>query len=494
MTDPKPRADLRQRLMSVPRAVWILGWMLVAFTVPFLVRAWYLSHVPDIGDPFDVAEFCKSNDISPENDALPAYRRASTLYFGEYADHYSRSVPRVGTWQVSAPIKEAIDPVLTQGWGVAEDYVKEWVATHEPSLSEWRQATELDRIRFNPSQSLLWLYVDNGLRYLQEVDSVARLRGRQCEAENDFAGAFDWYRARLRYRENLWSGAAYYYERESMDLVRWAALPDVTLAQLRNARSQLHRDQASIKPASNAIKIEYIRAMNLLSDRDGLTTWIRYSTGNQTPMTTKDKFEASLWRTAYWVCGEPERTRRIYQHLVANQLRTIDLPAPQRRPTYFTSSTLMYLDDPAVPLPSGHLNVGRIAAAIQSSAISGLLEIGLFQNSGLDMYLQESHAFRVLLELQLALQSHHRNHGEFPAKLEDLVPDDIDAVPVDPCDPAALNIRYRRDNSGQATVWSVGNNGTDENGVRHFYTGDAALVVLAPTVPGTGASQKTSKD
>ena len=217
-------------------------------------------------------------------------------------------------------------------------------------------------------------------------------------------------------------------------------------------------------------------------------------------MTTQDRIKASIWRTAYWVCGEPERTRRLCQHVRANQLRAIDLPAPERRPTYFMTGTLMYLDDPAVPLPLGHLNVKQLAAAIQSSAIHDRLEYAgngggpiLFRDRGWDMSLLEYRGFRVLMELQLALQSYYRNHDEFPAKLEDLVPDDIDAVPVDPCDPASLSIRYRRDSSGQATVWSVGNNGTDENGVRHFVTGDVVIEVLAPAPPGAGASRSSPK-
>ncbi len=115
----------------------------------------------------------------------------------------------------------------------------------------------------------------------------------------------------------------------------------------------------------------------------------------------------------------------------------------------------------------------------------------LLKDRSLDMYQQDARGLRVLMELQLALQSYYRNHGEFPAKLEDLVPDDIDAVPVDPCDPTSLSIRYRRDSSGQATVWSVGHNGTDENGVRHFVTGDVVIEVLAPVASGAGASRSS---
>ncbi len=124
MTETEPRVTAWPRWMSIPRAIWILA-LLLAFPLPFLVRAWFLSHVPDIGDPFDVAEFCKSHDPLPENDAIRCYSRASWLYFTEYHDKFSRGVQSVRTLDVSRPNAEAYGSVLDQGWGVADDYVKE---------------------------------------------------------------------------------------------------------------------------------------------------------------------------------------------------------------------------------------------------------------------------------------------------------------------------------------------------------------------------------
>ena len=494
-TDTEPRPTWLERFRAIPRGVWGCGLLLLALVTPFFVRAWFLSQVPDIGDPFDLAAFCKSMEVPPGSDAPTVYRNAGSLYTREYQERFHGPDRTTGYWGLDNP---TIDPVLTQGWSVAGDNVKEWVAAHEASLCEWKLATEMDRVGFDPSETLLRVYKHDGLGMVGYLESVASLRGRRCEAEQDFAGAFQWYRARLRSRLRF-LGGQYLSEREQElnDIVRWAALLEVTSAQLRAAASQLRRDHASFRPASDAIKAEYIRAMNTLCDRDGLATVIRYRSGNQTPM---DKRTALFWRSVYWVCGEPERTRRIYQHLVANQLRAIDLPASQRRAAYVLSTTMMYLDDAVVPPPSGHLPVGRLAAAIQCSAISDKLEYStkggafLLRNRAEDWFLQESRAFPVLLELLLVLQAHHRDYGTFPATLEDLVPDYIAAVPVDPCDPAILTIRYRDDGFGQATVWSVGTNGTDENGFRHFVTGDAVLVVRAPAVVGNGPVPETSKD
>ena len=494
--DTAPRPTWLERLRAIPRGVWGFMVLLLLLLTSLLVRTWFLSQVPDIGDPFDVAAFCKSMEVPPEDDALTLYRKAGSLYAQELWERFHGPDRTTGYWGLD---KQTIDPVLTQGWGLAGDYVKERVAAHEASLREWKQATEMDRVGFDSSETLLLRgYKHGGLEMVGYLESLASLRGRRCEAEQNFAGAFQWYRAWMRSRLRFLEGQ-YLSEREQElnDIVRWAALPEVTSAQLRAAASQLRRVRASFRPASDALKAEYVRAMNSFRDRDGLATTIRYRSGQQSPM---DERTAAFWRSAYWVVGEPERTRRIYQHLVANQLRAIDLPGSTRRARYFMSSTLMYLDDAAVPLPSGHLPVGRLAAVIHNSAISDKLVYSakggafLLRNGLDDLFLQESRAFRVLLDLLLALQAHQRDHGAFPAKLEDLVPNYIDAVPVDPCDPAALNVRYRLDLSDQATVWSVGTNGTDENGFRHFVTGDAVLVVRAPENAGDGPSPESAKD
>ena len=466
--DTEPRPTWLERFRAIPRGVWGCGLVALALVTPFFVRAWFLSQVPDIGDPFDVAAFCKSMEVPPEHDARTAYRNAARKYHGEQMSPYER------------PSDGELTTVGLEGWHKADDTVKDWVATHEASLLEWKQVTERDQVWFNSSEDLLWPYEDGDFTSpLFYLGSVAALRGLKCEAEKDFAGAFEWYRASLRARDQLWSAA--WMADDLSNILNWAALPEVSVAQLRTALAQVRRDRAARQPASHAIKVEYLRAMNSLRKRDGLATAIRYRSGTQSPMDTK---AAVFWRFVYWVCGEPERTRRLYQHLVANQLRAIDLPAPARRAMHAPTSTLIYNDDAAVSLPSKHLSAARLAESIRMSGISHSLEGSttggqLLRDPNFDRILRESRAFPVLFELALVLQIHRRELGTFPTQLEDLVPDYIDAVPVDPCDLKALNVRYRLDNAEQATLWSVGSNDVDDNGFRFW---DAVVVVHAPVV------------
>lgn len=67
----------------------------------------------------------------------------------------------------------------------------------------------------------------------------------------------------------------------------------------------------------------------------------------------------------------------------------------------------------------------------------------------------------------IALKRHHLRHGEYPEALDALVPEFVDAVPVDYMDGQPL--RYHRNADGSFTLYSVGENLTDDGG-------DAALL------------------
>ena len=58
-----------------------------------------------------------------------------------------------------------------------------------------------------------------------------------------------------------------------------------------------------------------------------------------------------------------------------------------------------------------------------------------------------------------------------PVTLDQLVPDYLEAVPLDAFDATGLPIRYRREKPDRAVVWSIGPNRTDDDGE----VGDSAL-------------------
>jgi hypothetical protein len=82
------------------------------------------------------------------------------------------------------------------------------------------------------------------------------------------------------------------------------------------------------------------------------------------------------------------------------------------------------------------------------------------------------------LLLGLALQLHYREHGTFPASLEELVKKgDLKSIPIDPFGKGEP-FRYRREPGprGAAVVWSVWIDGVDQGGIDL----NGGLRVLAP--------------
>lgn len=60
----------------------------------------------------------------------------------------------------------------------------------------------------------------------------------------------------------------------------------------------------------------------------------------------------------------------------------------------------------------------------------------------------------------IALERFFAKHGSYPAKLDELTPDFLQSVPLDPCDGKPL--RYQTTDSGRFRLWSVGFDGKDD--------------------------------
>ena len=70
-------------------------------------------------------------------------------------------------------------------------------------------------------------------------------------------------------------------------------------------------------------------------------------------------------------------------------------------------------------------------------------------------------AYQRLLVTEMALRVFREDQGHFPRQLEELIPEYLDAVPVDPFSKQALAYQARDDEFRLYTVWS---NGADDGG------------------------------
>ncbi len=86
--------------------------------------------------------------------------------------------------------------------------------------------------------------------------------------------------------------------------------------------------------------------------------------------------------------------------------------------------------------------------------------------------------------LVIALHRHKLAHGGWPESLDAFVPAYLDELPMDPHDPERGSIRYRVNEDGSFTLWSVGPDGTDNGGAvdpeSPYSPGDAFDLVLWP--------------
>jgi hypothetical protein len=90
------------------------------------------------------------------------------------------------------------------------------------------------------------------------------------------------------------------------------------------------------------------------------------------------------------------------------------------------------------------------------------LMLGLPSQDRIFISFANAEAYRRIMLAALAVERFRINRGFAPERLEELVPDDLDAIPQDPFDGQPL--RYRRDES-HYTVYSVGWNRRDNGGL-----------------------------
>jgi hypothetical protein len=242
-----------------------------------------------------------------------------------------------------------------------------------------------------------------------------------------------------------------------VDGIRWLSRPGVGIKELRQAIEDMRSIEGLKTPNSDAIKIRYltIRA----SAMRPWPQWLRYT-------------------------GYPAQLLRCARLVVANLLSQADRPRYLRTPVHPGPLGLFELDLTSPPDPrlltaeeverSTVSTAGAVSKAlrrmhrIEGTAIA--LNNPATELTGLHVPYETQDIFetkRAGLLLALALQLHYREHGFFPASLEDLVKNRyLKSIPVDPFGKGEP-FRYRREpgTHGAAVVWSVWLDGIDQGGI-----------------------------
>jgi hypothetical protein len=413
---------LRKRLRQ-------LGQVLLVVTIGLAVAAgalaiWWLNSLnglPDIGDPFDVAEF-RAFRIPDEQNAFTLVRRADE--------------------------KLALMPLSV---GLDDPRVRDWFEANRPLVDLFIQAAECADGISGPED------VDNG-RYYPIQNNWGGLLfaltyhegGRRADSGN-MAGAWDCYRAilrmyvHLRRRERLavrWRADVQLGELQQR-LAKWAADPRTTIPQIRRALEEVIACRPRPEWDAFTLKREYLDLMQFLEGPvnpppEQIEEEWTYRLGDvELPADLKLRLHSNKRQLA----REPERSRRVIRLLFANWLAHVENTDPQRRRPAVrarfyiaqrTANVALYPVSPDAPAGARALspqevanwlvttNDARVAFAVATGA--GALWPAVRQ--------REQRGYRELLVL-LASELYHRERGTLPPSEDALVGTYLESLPDD---------------------------------------------------------------
>ena len=438
-------------MTEIPVTVWGAMLALTLFAAPVIFRLWSLSQVPDIGDPFDVAEFSQ-RDVPADQNAILVYEAALAKY-----DEVNAAVE-------SDPDKHGKYPgiVFDKRKNTPEERVliAAWRIAHRDALLEWKRGTTFPLAQHGPLSSFSSSVWSDKFSQVQRVSLLARLEAEKFEQQGDMATAWEWHRAGFRFSRHLGHkgtllirlfGKSLHLAAVN-DLVHWAEHPAVKVDQLREALDEVRSSFSKTAPWADVLKLEYV----WLNERLSKMT-LRELAAERSGLFPSVPVLSRQFRL--WVVGEPHLLLRLQRQVLENSLEEMDKPLMQQRPTASYSPLLFQVD-------SNHpdqMKPADIMFAVQRSFGNGTYwATGAVSNAFAN---HEEEGRQAALEVVLALQLYRREHGKFPAELSRLVPQYLEVIPVDPCDPKGEPVRYRRDEPFKAVVWSVGPDHSDQGGV-----------------------------
>jgi hypothetical protein len=464
-----PQAASRRRRVTVAvllTALLLAGWWMYRSYSP-----------PNIGEPFDVAEFT-SYSVSDEQNASTYYWQAINL-------SVEPKLRSSGSSLKPETFAESFDATLERGWGHAIPAIRKWVEGNGGMLAELKQGARCEQCLqvlpndFRKAGELVGKW--NRLRNCLQVQD---LEGLKLTSEHHPAEAWACFRDSIRASRHLAMRAnslqaivgAGVLGDALKGAILWSADPAVGPADLKRAIRDLLTIEDMHAPASDQIKIEYLA--------------LREAASNGTVFGKP----VSLWVRSL---GYPAQSGLCARLVVANLLSQADRPRYQRTPVHPGPLHLFELD-PSAPdpqlLPPERIEAECInsaetladdvrrfspTAAAQLKAYDPKRQLGSLWKAIL--WSDIAQAKRSALLLTMALELYQREHGDFPATLNELVAKGyLKSIPADPFGKGEPYhyVREARATSG-ARLWSVYTDGV----------GKGDLVFYVP-VPGKSSEPK----
>ena len=239
-----------------------VGW--IAFVGVTIWRMRSLDGLPDVGDPFDVAEARRPVEIPDADNAFVAYAAAKAKLGNppNPIDEARMTLLWDAVWN------NEIKPLT---WSSASPGLRDYLEAKRAALEIWREGSgRRDALYHQPGR----MKIDTRLSLIQDAihfAGMATLEGSRLEDAGKRDEAWDWYRAILRSSRLIGRHGGLvqrlYGERihalAVRCILRWAADPRVGAGQLRRALHDTLTADALTPPVSEAIKIDYLMASGL---------------------------------------------------------------------------------------------------------------------------------------------------------------------------------------------------------------------------------------
>jgi hypothetical protein len=301
-----------------------------------------LVGLPDVGDPFDRAQFRAELKQGSLDDAVPLYEKAGDRLRPCYAKTVHGTLPWKdgGLIFQESPIS---DGAFARGWAKAEPEVRAWAQANRDVSEIWIQATQLPQACLPRDGDVgAW---PNSLRghVYYNLFMLSLMEAARLEEAGDWAGAWRWYRASLRSIRQIGNlhpfRMRFHLERTYHPLVtrrldRWAADPRADAELLRRALDDTLAVDALPESDKLALKAEYLALMESFEsaswyaledsrDFEQLLDGVGRSTQLFDPGDLH-QLAQGLAKARAFALNEPERSRRITRLVFANWLEHID--------------------------------------------------------------------------------------------------------------------------------------------------------------------------
>ena len=412
----------------------------------------------DVAEPFDVQSFAAIS-IPDDQNAFTYYRRAAQRFVDEKVNLAADPSQRL-------VLSANDDEVAAKGFQVANDDCRKWLAENRLALDLWQRGSQCsEAIEITPDDLGLLNLPDT--RPPRELSRLALLEAARLTAEGSPAQAWEWYRASLRCGRHLGLHAGeigrlvglHIHEQSIPPILRWSADARLSAADLRRALADTQAAYEMTPPPSETIKFEYL----------------------STRATLKVSFaQPSL---ADRLRRFPHRLEQAVKLISANWLSQVDRPRYLRAPVVEVGNWELFELDAKTPhaancAPAEIDKQCGLSRRPMQEATQGLLMPGVtvFLNA-----VDRERTRQAALVLGLALELYHREHGQFPAALAELVEQKyLPSIPVDPFGKGEpFHYRREADPHQGATLWSVWLDGIDQHGT----------IPAHPSAPGDMAFQ-----